>query len=140
VMIYVLLLAMQVVRQKKFHEHCRHPYIRVAGATVGCIAGLPLREVYLRSDTRSFSLHVCHFWLLSWVEVAYQISRDLRVSTGRGDSSESCALWVSGHAGASSVKEERLVFRVDSHFICICVGKAQSVARASVKRVHSAFG
>jgi len=50
-------------------------------------------------------------------------SRELRVYPSHGDSSEACVLWMSGHAGASSVKEVRRLFRVGAHFLCIRAGK-----------------
>merc|ERR1719326_2527339 len=70
----------------KFHEHCQHPYIRVGGAIavsqiLACIVQMksclaswlarPLVRCTSGTDTRSFSLHMCHFWLPSPMKVAH---------------------------------------------------------------------
>jgi len=66
------------------------------------------------TDTRSSSLHVCHFWLPSLVKVAHRCVTCASNLVLVAFTKSACALWMSAHAAASSVKDVRRVFRVDS--------------------------
>jgi len=75
------------------------------------------------TDTRSSSLHVCHFWLPSLVKVAHRCVTCASNLVLVAFTKSACALWMSAHAAASSVKDVRRVFRVDSLLSAYALGE-----------------
>jgi hypothetical protein len=70
---------------------------------------------------------------------SHTFSRDLRVyECDNGSSAEACVLWMIGHAGDSSAKEGRRIFRVGYHSSACALRNLRTVTSES-ERVHSAF-